>query len=301
MVGVNLYVKNLDDAIDEEKLREEFSVFGVITSCKIMVDEKTGISKGFGFVCFSNPDEATKAVTEMNGRLLNQKPLYVALAQRKDARRQQLAAQIQQRNLRMQQTMGGIPGAMPNGYPGQPIFYPPPPQARGGFYPGQPGGPMMARPGPPFPQQMQGMPGGPRGAQGFQPPQGFAPLPQGVRPPRPNGPRAPGPAGRGMPQQQYMQPGVMPPNVGRGRAGNQGFKYGANVRNAPIPMEQQPLDLASLAALDPDQQKRLLGETLFPLIASLNSQVPGKITGKDDYQNVLTFDEFRNVARNGQC
>jgi len=277
--GVNLYVKNLDDAIDEEKLREEFSVFGVITSCKIMADEKTGISKGFGFVCFSNPDEATKAVTEMNGRLLNQKPLYVALAQRKDARRQQLAAQIQQRNLRMQQTMGGIPGAMPNGYPGQPIFYPPPPQARGGFYPGQPGGPMMARPGPPFPQQMQGMPGGPRGAQGFQPPQGFAPLPQGVRPPRPNGPRAPGPAGRGMPQQQYMQPGVMPPNVGRGRAGNQGFKYGANVRNAPIPMEQQPLDLASLAALEPDQQKRLLGETLFPLISSLNSQVPGKITG----------------------
>lgn len=270
--GVNLYVKNLDDAIDEEKLREEFSVYGVITSCKIMTDEKTSISKGFGFVCFSNPDEATKAVTEMNGRLLNQKPLYVALAQRKDARRQQLASQIQQRNMRMQQTMG-IPGGIPNGYPGQPIFYPPPPQARGGFYPGQQ--PMMARPGPPFPQQM--MPNGPRG-QGFQPPQGFAPLPQGVRPPRPN--RGPGgPVGRGMPQQQqqpYMQPGVMPPNVGRGRAGNQGFKYGSNVRNAPQP---RPLDLASLAALEPDQQKRLLGETLFPLVAVLNSQVPGKITG----------------------
>lgn len=39
--GVNLYVKNLDDSIDDEKLRQEFSVYGVITSCKVMFDDKT--------------------------------------------------------------------------------------------------------------------------------------------------------------------------------------------------------------------------------------------------------------------
>lgn len=264
--GVNLYVKNLDDAIEEEKLREEFAAFGVITSCKIMTDDKTGVSKGFGFVCFSNPDEATKAVTEMNGRIMNQKPLYVALAQRKDARRAQLSAQIQQRNFRMQQTM--MPG-VPNGYPGQPIFYPPPPQNRGGYFPGQP---MMAR--PPFPAG-QMVPSRP-----FQGPQGgFAPpMAQGVRPPRPNNrpPQQGGARQGGMPPQQMMQPGVMPPNAGRGRGGN--YKYASNVRNAP--MEPTPaLDLASLAALEPDQQKRVLGETLFPLVQAQNSQVPGKITG----------------------
>ena len=33
--GVNLYVKNLDDSIDDERLRKEFSLFGTITSVKV--------------------------------------------------------------------------------------------------------------------------------------------------------------------------------------------------------------------------------------------------------------------------
>ena len=102
-----MFVKNLDDSIDDERLREEFKDFGTITSARVMVED--GRSKGFGFVCFSSPEEATKAVTEMNGRIIVAKPLYVALAQRKEDRKAHLASQYMQRisGMRMQQ-MGQV-------------------------------------------------------------------------------------------------------------------------------------------------------------------------------------------------
>jgi polyadenylate-binding protein len=90
--GVNLYVKNLDDSVTDDTLRDEFSSMGTITSARVMRDLKTGISRGFGFVCYSTPEDATRAVNEMNGKILCGKPIFVALAQRRDVRRAQLEA-----------------------------------------------------------------------------------------------------------------------------------------------------------------------------------------------------------------
>ena len=72
--GVNLYVKNLDDAVTDDMLRDEFAAMGTITSARVMKDSKTGLSRGFGFVCFSTPEEATRAVNEMNGKLVSTSP-----------------------------------------------------------------------------------------------------------------------------------------------------------------------------------------------------------------------------------
>ncbi|GAA0180347.1 RNA metabolism protein [Lithospermum erythrorhizon] len=84
--GANLYVKNLDDSINEDKLKETFSPFGTVASCKIMRDQHES-SKGAGFVALSSSEEAKKALNEMNGKMIEGKPLYVAIAQRKDQRR----------------------------------------------------------------------------------------------------------------------------------------------------------------------------------------------------------------------
>ncbi|KAF9306273.1 Protein phosphatase PP2A regulatory subunit B [Mortierella antarctica] len=291
--GVNLYVKNLDDEIDDERLRQEFSVYGVITSAKVMLEEKPagegedtkGVSKGFGFVCFSSPDEATKAVTEMNGRMLGSKPIYVALAQRKEVRKSQLEAQMAQRSqLRMQ-----MPGQMPGGiYPPQ-LFYPgpsgfPPQGGRGMVYPGQPGG-MVPRPrwinNPNQPQMHPGasMPGYPLGQ--FPPSMG-----QGR--PRGQGPRTQSQRGGAVGQQGRPQdppPTGGAPRGGHGPAGRGGYTRGGNVRNqGPVPnaapaTDSSVLTAASLAAADPDQQKQMVGEHLYPKIAARQPEYAGKITG----------------------
>lgn len=94
--GVNLYLKNMDESIDDEMLKNEFSPFGTIVSCKVMRDEKE-ISKGFGFVCFSAPEEAIKAQAEMNGKLIAGKPIFVVMAQRKEERKVALENQFSQK------------------------------------------------------------------------------------------------------------------------------------------------------------------------------------------------------------
>ncbi|KAK0604215.1 hypothetical protein LWI29_013257 [Acer saccharum] len=85
--GRNVYVKNINDDVNEDILKAHFSPFGFITSVKIVSTLK-GISKGFGFVLFSQAENALKAINALNGIMFHGKPLYVALAQSKAERRE---------------------------------------------------------------------------------------------------------------------------------------------------------------------------------------------------------------------
>jgi len=92
--GLNLYVKNLDDDIDEEKLKQIFSKFGTITSAKVVTSNN--VSRGFGYVCFSTPEAASSALNELNGKIVEgyQKPLYVAFHEPRDKRTEKILSYL---------------------------------------------------------------------------------------------------------------------------------------------------------------------------------------------------------------
>ncbi|KAK8518840.1 hypothetical protein V6N13_017892 [Hibiscus sabdariffa] len=270
--------------ISDEKLKELFSQFGAITSCKVMRDPN-GVSKGSGFVAFSTPEEASKALAEMNGKMIVNKPLYVAQAQRKEDRRARLQAQFSQmRPLAMAPSVGPRMPMYPPGGPGlgQQIFYgqaPPmfPPQPGFGYQqqlvPGmRPGGAPMPNFFVPMVQQgQQGQRPGGRRAGAVQQNQQPAPLMQHQMLPRGRVYRYP--PGRGLPD-------VSIPNVGGGMMSVPYDMSGMPMRDAPL---SQPIPIGALASAlanaTPDQQRTMLGENLYPLVEQLEPDAAAKVTG----------------------
>ena len=78
---IQVYVGDLDPAVTEHKLLEFFRAkFPSAYLSKIITDGATKVSKGYGFVKFTNADEASKAIAEMNGQSLLGKALKVSTA-----------------------------------------------------------------------------------------------------------------------------------------------------------------------------------------------------------------------------
>ncbi|KAM6983111.1 polyadenylate-binding protein 1-like [Tautogolabrus adspersus] len=291
--GVNLYVKNLDDGIDDERLRKEFAPYGTITSAKVMTDGSQ--SKGFGFVCFSSPEEATKAVTEMNGRIVATKPLYVALAQRREERKAILTNKYMQRLASLRTMTSPIIDSY----------------HQGGYY--------MTVPQPPT-----------RSFYNHNAVSNMRPVPRWTgQPPRVQGPYPAQYAGTSVPRRgstpiaTVRQASTQAPriissmqktnNIGTQTVGGRTdvpgvtrsgqYKYSSAVRNVtqvvtiPVPMTrlqvipapvieqqvhiqgQEPLTASLLASAQPMDQKQLLGERLYPMIHALHPNLAGKITG----------------------
>ncbi|XP_010471183.1 PREDICTED: polyadenylate-binding protein 5 isoform X1 [Camelina sativa] len=293
--GSNLYLKNLDDSVNDEKLKEMFSEYGNVTSCKVMMNAQ-GLSRGFGFVAYSNPEEALRALNEMNGKMIGRKPLYIALAQRKEERRAHLQSLFT--HIRSPGTMSPIPSPMPGFHhhpPGGPMSGPHHPVFIGqngqGLVPSQPMGygynlQFMAgvRPGAgqanfmmPFPFQRQTQPG-PR--VGFR---------------------------RGLPgnmQQHFQQQQMLQQNPSSGMrymggVGNRrnGMEASAPQGNIPLPLNASAIShnapqhphkpaiipisklTSELASASPDEHPQMLGENLYPLVEQHEPVHAAKVTG----------------------
>ncbi len=75
-----VYVGNLNWIATEESLTELFSKFGNVVSAKIVKDNFSGKSKGFGFVEMSSQKEAEKAIAELDGTDFMERTLKVSVA-----------------------------------------------------------------------------------------------------------------------------------------------------------------------------------------------------------------------------
>ncbi|KAG2041956.1 hypothetical protein BDR03DRAFT_932205 [Suillus americanus] len=159
-VGANLFIGILDENADERLLHDTFSV-------SIARDPGTGLSKGYGFISYTDFESSNAATESMNGQFFMNKDITVQYAFKKDGKSKRhgtsaerlLAAQARKNNA-------------------LPIDSRPPPA-------------QMAF-GPPMPGQLTGVPAQPPPPPGFNPPQAVVPqgIPvmggMGIPPPPPN-------------------------------------------------------------------------------------------------------------------
>ncbi|KIW09175.1 uncharacterized protein PV09_00106 [Verruconis gallopava] len=243
-VGAELFIGNLDSMVDEKTLYDTFSRFGTLISPPKIARDEANVSKGYGFVSFSNFESSDEAIANMHGQFLANKEITVQYAYKKDGKGERhgdaaerlLAAQARKHNVEVPQQpglqnmfnptpmggpVGGVPqppptvpppaggmGMMPPGFGGMP-----PQPAYGQVHapvpPHTPTPPGMARPAPqntPLPPAPAGLPARPPPSTvGYGGPPGFAP------PGFPQQPLPPGfgPPGFGAPV--GMPPGFQPP------------------------------------------------------------------------------------------
>ncbi|MEI7896580.1 MAG: RNA-binding protein [bacterium] len=83
----NIFVSNLSFRINDEDLKQAFADYGAVTSAKVIKDNFSGRSRGFGFVEMTNDEEAAKAIEELNNAEFDGKVMTVSEARPKTDRK----------------------------------------------------------------------------------------------------------------------------------------------------------------------------------------------------------------------
>ena len=79
-----LFVGSLPWGVDDAQLSELFSEHGEVTSARVVTDRDSGRSRGFGFVEFSNDEEAQAAIDAMDGATVEGRSITVSVARPKE-------------------------------------------------------------------------------------------------------------------------------------------------------------------------------------------------------------------------
>lgn len=81
---MKLLVRNLDRSTKEQELSDLFQSFGTVQSCKIIMDQASGLSKGFGFVEMPKAGEAKAAMKNLNSKIVGSNKIRVKKAEEKN-------------------------------------------------------------------------------------------------------------------------------------------------------------------------------------------------------------------------
>jgi RNA recognition motif-containing protein len=83
----NIFVSNLSFRINDDDLKQAFADYGEVNSAKVIKDNFSGRSRGFGFVEMKNDEEADKAIEELNNAEFDGKVMTVSVARPKTDRK----------------------------------------------------------------------------------------------------------------------------------------------------------------------------------------------------------------------
>jgi RNA recognition motif-containing protein len=84
-MSINIYVGNLSFDASEGELKGLFESYGAVDSAKIIVDQFTNRSRGFGFIEMQNREEGLKAIQELDSKELGGRALKVNEARPKNS------------------------------------------------------------------------------------------------------------------------------------------------------------------------------------------------------------------------
>ncbi len=78
---MKLLVRNLSRSTTEQEIRTLFSTHGSVAACDLILDQKTGKSKGFAFVEMPNDKEAKSAISTLHETRVASNRIRVKVAQ----------------------------------------------------------------------------------------------------------------------------------------------------------------------------------------------------------------------------
>jgi len=79
----HIFVGDLSPDINDETLLKAFQPFGSVSDARVMWDQNTGRSRGYGFVAFRDKNDAERAMKEMNGEWLGSRSIRCNWANQK--------------------------------------------------------------------------------------------------------------------------------------------------------------------------------------------------------------------------